>query len=175
MANRFAVRTGTVRGRFPKRATQWVGSTDITAFTALAAATAIFDQSVTFGEPVTVVRTRGTLWVSPDTISATESAFGALGMAVVQTQASAVGVGLLPTPITDEGSDVWFMWIPWMGSLLFADSTGMLKGYERFDFDSKAMRKVEENETVVVVIENASATFGVQYILKFRQLVKLHG
>ncbi len=162
------------RGRFPvrqPRSTEWVASVDRTALVTLAAGTASLDQSFNIAEPSTVVRVRGELWIASDQASANEGPFGALGFAIVSDQASAIGVTAVPTPIADQSSDLFFVHQPFQG--FFA--TGQGKTWQRHTFDSRAMRKVNEAETVVVVIENAEATFGLDYILIFRMLVKLHG
>ena len=166
-----------VRGGFrgPRRATDWIASSVETAFTALAGSTAFFDQLFSISEPATVVRTRGSIWVKSDQHVADEYPFGALGMAVVTDQAAAIGVTALPTPITDQGSDSFFLWQPWAGGVEAATSVGfdgaMLREYK---FDSKAMRKIEDSDNIVVTMENSS-TVGVDYLLLFRMLIKLHG
>ncbi len=159
----------------PRRSTEWLASADSTDMQSLANGGTILDQTFTFLEPATIVRTRGRLYVASDQTAASEFPFGALGMLVASTPAATVGVGSLPTPITDEGSDLWFLHESWMASILRADGSGIMQGVTVFDFDSKAMRKVEEGSTACVLLENASATDTVQFAIKFRMLVKLHG
>ena len=75
--------TRTVRvGSKQKRATDWIQSGSVTSRTLLANATTILNQSFAFLEPATIVRTRGTLWISSDQVATTEQAFGAMGIAV---------------------------------------------------------------------------------------------
>ena len=169
------------RGRFPirnqrqRRATQWLGSAPATGFIALGAATAVFDQFFAFGEKATVIRVRGGLWVSSDQGGANEEPFGSLGFAVVTDQAAAIGVTALPTPETDRASDNWFLWEPWVASTRVASSIGFTSDpFRYYPIDSKAMRKVDDGDNVVVMLENSSAADGVNYILNFRMLVKLH-
>ncbi len=166
-----------MRGRVgPKRAVQWVASVDSTGPTPLAAATAVLDQSFGFGEDATIVRLRGGLWVQSDQQTATETAFGALGFAVVSDQALAIGITAVPTPITDEASDLWFLWEPFAAAVRFASGVGFDSNpMQHTVLDSKAMRKVNDGTSVVAVVENASASAGLTYVLKFRMLVKLHG
>ena len=59
--------------------------------------------------PFTIVRTRFLVSVVTDQVAADELVLGALGMAVVSDQAVAIGVTAVPTPITDMGSDLWFV------------------------------------------------------------------
>ncbi len=61
-----AIRRGRQVVRGPRRATQWLGSADSTTFTTLANSGGVFDQSFAFAEDATIIRTRGSLWVSSD-------------------------------------------------------------------------------------------------------------
>ncbi len=157
-----------------RRKTFWIGSADSTDFFTLAAGAAVLDQSITWTDelgPSTIVRTRGELWVGTDQIAASESPFGALGMSVVRSAAAAAGVGSVPTPITEESDDSFFVWQAFASSLLFGDATGFRPYFERYSFDSKAMRKVSQGDTIAITLENASV-YGLRYILKFRMLIK---
>ncbi len=164
------------RGGGHKRATEWIASADVSDKTTLAAATAVLDQSFTqaqfsiFG-PGTIVRTRGTIWTSSDQIAASEEPFGAIGMMVVREQARAAGIASIPTPITEEFDDGFFVHGYWggMAQQVTAASTRL---WYRYDFDSKAQRKVSPDDAVVVTMENASAADGVLYLMKFRMLFK---
>ena len=158
-----------------RRLTQWFRSTDIAAPVSLAAATAVIDQTLQgITEPVTVVRCRGSMWMRSDQIAASESPFGAVGMAVVTDQAVAAGVASVPTPISDKDSDSWIMHQYFANGLLFGDATGFASpSFTRVDFDSKAMRKIPEGSTLSWMVENASAADGLLYILQFAVLIKL--
>ncbi len=76
----------------------------------------------------------------------------------------------MPTPITDEGSELFFVYQAFQ--TFFATGQGVV--WQRYDFESKAMRKFEDGEAIVVTLENALAAFGLEYLLKFRLLLKLH-
>ena len=185
VANRsFRSRVVRSSGR-PRRGTIWIASADVTAKIGLAAATSVLDQSVSaatlssFGAAAgTVTRTRGDLWVVSDQTVATEEPFGALGMAVVSDQARAAGIASMPTPITNEDSDLFFVHQFWQAGFVFnqIDATGVQLGnyWSHYSFDSKAMRKLNDDQAIVVTMENAEATNGVRYILKFRMLIKLN-
>lgn len=171
---RFVQRTVVVRGG-PRRSTLWLGFAPDTTVTALAANASAIDQFFTFSESSTIVRTRGTLWIGSDQESNDEIAFGALGMGVVSTPAFTAGVALVPTPSTEMEDDLWFQWLPWFTNLLFSDATGFQANlFSRYDFDSKAMRKVHNGDTLVVVLENDIAV-GVNFMIMFRMLLKLNG
>jgi len=121
--------------------------------------------------PFTVVRVRGMLGVESDQIAANEQPFGAWGLAVVSDQASA-SLPNIPTPITDENSDLWFAYQFFATSWKFNTSGAAIMA--TWEFDSKAMRKVDDGQNIVSVFENASALHGLNYIIKYRLLVKLH-
>lgn len=178
MANRIR-RSGFPRqSQSNRRKTEWLASADITGVTALGASAAILDQSRTINDPQTIVRTRGTLWVESDQVIASEEPFGALGMSVVSTPAATAGILSVPAPITEEGDDSFFLWMPWQAALNFrqatAASVNIWNGWSRYDFDSKAQRKATDGDSLVVTLENANSAHGLFYILKFRQLIMLH-
>ncbi len=157
-----------------QRLTEWTSSADITDFTQLAAATAVLDSSLTQTEPMTMVRTRGSICVLSDQTAQSERPFGAYGIAVVSDQASAAGVASLPTPMADAVSDLWFV----HGFFYAPMNTGTGSPVEvnnvsqTFEFDSKAMRRLSSDQTMVVVVENASASHGLFFAINFRMLLK---
>ncbi len=169
-------------GRTPqsmRRKTEWAGSADVTAVTVLAAGTAVLDQvldqaALASVVPATIIRTVGWVNWSTDQVALGETPFGALGMAVVTEQAQVAGVAAIPTPITEEANDVWFLYQPFVSDIFVADATGIMKGGNVFEFDSRAQRKVQDGDAIIVALENASAAHGGQYIVKFRMLFKLH-
>ncbi len=170
------------RRQGPRRQSEWIASADQNAVVALGASVVLLNQSLTAATfvaaglaPSTIVRTRGSLYVHSDQTAANESGFGAFGMAVVNDNARAAGAASLPGPITDEGFDSWFVYENF-GGMNFGPSTGALfaNPWTRYDFDSKAMRKVENGDAVVVMFENASLAAGLEFIIKFRMLFKTH-
>ncbi len=174
-----------VVGRFPalrqgqRRTTEWGASADATAVQNLAAATVVLDQIASSASleaqgllPSTIIRTRGVLYTKADTIAAAEQAFGAISMAVTDDNAAAAGVASLQAPIANEDSDTFFLYEQFFAGGI-TDTAGFKAPWYVQTFDSKAMRKVEPGQAIVVVLENASASHGIQYIVKFRQLYKL--
>ena len=124
--------------------------------------------------PFTIIRSRIIYQVETDQSAASEAARGAFGMIVVSDQALAAGVASIPGPTTNSDGE-FFVWDPWITSFLFGDATGFTDPTGSFrEIDSKAMRKVENNEDVALVMENAEATSGVNAQLSGRFLVKLH-
>ena len=60
------------------------------------------------------------------------------------------------------------------GAFTFISGAGFAGDtFQRYDFDSKAMRKVPEGSQLVWVVENATTAFGMNYLLQFAVLVKL--
>ncbi len=97
-----------------------------------------------------------------------------LSAGVVSDQASAAGVGSVPTPVTESDAD-FFLYEPLMAAFTFADATGIdADSGTVTQFDSKAMRKVGINEDVVLVVENEHSTQGAAVTIIGRMLLKLH-
>ena len=123
--------------------------------------------------PFTIVRSRFKYMVVSDQAAAIEKQIGALGMAVVSDQAVAVGVTAVPTPITDLGSDLWFL-----NEIFMADESNLTdrtKGGTVAAIDSKAMRKVDVGQDLVIVGELSSATSsGFELFVGGRILVKVN-
>jgi len=123
--------------------------------------------------PFTIVRVRGVLQCQSDQVIASESYGVGIGMAVVSDQAVAIGVTAVPTPVTDRGSDLWLLYESLFARFNFADGTGLIDPMGRFiQFDSKAMRKVEEGQDVIITQENELN--GCLTVVAGRMLVKLH-
>jgi len=126
--------------------------------------------------PFTVVRTRGLISCITDQNAATEDQHGAYGHAVVSDQATAIGVTAVPTPVTDNGSDLWFVYERFMSDFQFGTAVGFAKIGGYFSIDSRAMRKVEDGQDIISVVESEAAglTAGFAFRSYFRCLIKLH-
>ena len=125
--------------------------------------------------PFTVIRSRFEMMIRSDQVGASEDQFGAFGFAIVSDQAVAVGVSAVPTPVTDLGSDLWFVHQPMLHSMAFASSSGFdTNRGARYSVDSKAMRKVEDGQDLVGVGEFATGGSGLNISVMGRMLVKTH-
>jgi len=125
--------------------------------------------------PFTVVRTRGYLFARSDQILAPETYGYSFGIAVVSAQAAAIGVTAVPTPVTDRGSDLFFVYESLMGRFEFDTSAAWGEVGHFKEFDSKAMRKVQNAEDVVVTFENSAISSDtVIASAGLRMLIKLH-
>ncbi len=125
--------------------------------------------------PFTIVRVRGLWHVSSDQEVADEVQHVALGFAVVSDQAIAAGVASVPTPFAEADSDLWFLYELQMTEFLLGSAVGFSGdfGVTR-EFESKAMRKVDDGQDLAIVMETASTSNGMFVSKAGRFLLKLH-
>ena len=175
MARRFGSRQFTSRG--PRRKTSWIASAD-QGFVTIATNTSVLHQSFSVspaapgGSEPTLVRTRGLISIHPSVFNADLEVVGAVGMGVISDQALAVGASAIPGAWTDAGSDIWFVWQPLALNFEFGSAVGTeVQGAVQFPFDSKAMRKLHDGESMVVMVESQAGAFDCA--VSFRQLLKL--
>ena len=123
--------------------------------------------------PFTIIRTRGIMHTRSDQTSVLENYSAALGFAVVSDQSVAIGVIAVPTPDTDRGSGLWFVYEEIAGVFGFVSGIGTSDpfGSTRY-FDSKAMRKVDVGQDVISVLENTSVSLGTSTHMAARMLIK---
>ena len=101
--------------------------------------------------PVTIVRVRGhvgLLGTEPT------SALIGVGICVVSDQAADLGITAIPHPVTDENWDGWL----WRDTRYFG--SGMRNEVDDFPIDSKAMRKLDDDQALVTVAEVVSINVG---------------
>ncbi len=167
-----------VRGRSQRRATTWLSlPPTVTAFTVTGGTILL---SLTAEElakrPFTIIRTYFTVHIQSDIINADERQAFTIGMCVVSEQAEAIGVTAVPTPDTDRDSDLWFIHGDVMADLSFVTGVGFdADGGQSKDFMSKSMRKVNNDEEVVMVGETtAGISDGMIVRIAGRMLIKEH-
>jgi len=118
--------------------------------------TAALLSASAFADAGTIVRIRGFIAVELDATAVDEKLAVAVGIASVSTAAAAAGVVSLPTPFTEEAYPwIWhsyFIVMSGAGASLGVDYAGL---FHRIEVDSKAMRKVKLNESLVGVSEVA--------------------
>ncbi len=162
----------------PRRTTTWIAGLDNGAATTLAANNGILlatlNAAALAARPYTVIRVRGLLSVKSDQVAADEEGHMAFGMAVVSDQAAGIGVTAVPLPISDQGSDLFFLYQLGGWNLTFVTGVGLGADWSQFEFDSKAMRKVNDDQDIAVTVENESAAAGCIFKLSWRMLLKLH-
>ena len=123
--------------------------------------------------PFTIVRTHFEFALRSDQAAAIELQTAGVGMAVVSDQASAIGVSAIPTPITDMAFDLWFL-----HTILMADESSLTDRTRPATYrsvDSKAMRKVDIGQDLVIVGElDATTSAGLILKMSGRILVKVN-
>jgi hypothetical protein len=125
--------------------------------------------------PFTVVRSRILVGVTSDQAAVSENQVAGFGIAVVSDQANAIGVTAVPTPITDLASDLWMVHQLLYNTFVFASGVGFADdGLHQYEIDSKAMRKVDIGQDLVVVGERSGAGDGINLFMGGRVLIKVH-
>ena len=148
---------------------EWVGPAD-QGYVAVASNTKVLISFATFAEPVTVIRVRGQVSVF-GAATGDLNIIGAFGMGIVSDEAFAAGVGSIPGPFSNADWGGWFVWRSFSYRIDFQDATGVNWPNWSFEVDSKAMRKLKSNETLVLVSESQQGAYSISTPL--RTLTKL--
>ncbi len=162
-----------------RRETVWIGISPAATTITAAGGTLIYvlNAAALALRPFTVVRTHMAFMLRSDQAAAIEQQIAAFSWAVVSDQASAIGVTAVPTGFTDISSDLFFLH-KIMYAACWKDSTAgfAAKRGEVFESDSKAMRRVNDDQDVVGVgeIDTASGSDGAVLLTAGRMLLKLH-
>ena len=120
----------------------------------------------------TIRRTRGIITVRSDNTAALEFQVGAFGLVVVNDLAAGVGASAIPGPVTDASDDGWFVWQP-IAQASWTGISGAAEGHV-YEFDSKAMRRVEQGFQVAVMVEQTSgALSGFEIMTNFSMLTTI--
>jgi len=158
--SRFPVRST----RAPRRKTVWVGAADA-APVAVANNTSVLISSFSPDDlgilAATVVRTRGRVLVRPTAFGADQSFDGAYGLGVVSDEAFVAGAASIPRPFDDDDWTGWMVHGYWSEHLEFQGAQSEMIVESR-PIDSKAMRKIRPNETLVWVAESRAGNVTVQ-------------
>ncbi len=179
MAGRAFSNRGSFRGRGSvRRQTDWGISIKTSATVPIAAATKVLVISipaVALGlvGPGTIVRTRGYVSVGTDQLGGSEDQIGAFGFAFVNEQARAAGAASIPGPFTNQNFEGWFVHGAFGQSYFVQTAVGFNANIaQRYEVDSKAMRKYDEDLGLVFMVENGHATNGFNILANFRFLIK---
>ncbi len=158
------------RGRRDRRKTTWVAPADqdvVSVSTGGASLVASFDASANAMLAPTIVRTRGIVSIFPQTFGADVQIGGAFGVCVVSDQAFAAGVASVPDPWDEAFWGGWYVWQPFSFRMEFSDTTGLLlPANVSFEVDSKAMRKITEDETIVMIAASQTGAFNISMHLR---------
>ena len=158
-----------------RRKTFWIAGV-VTSNTAVTAATQLttLNAAALALRPFTVIRSRGWVSFGSDQVGIDELQVVHYGATVVSQEADSIGVTAMPAPGSSNGSD-WFVYTSGAMRFEFGTAVGINPDMtNRLEFDSKAMRKVEEGSTVVTIVEPDAASSGIRVIAFNRILIKLH-
>ncbi len=169
------------RGGVMRRETSWLAiaeGRDTNAAANSATLSASLNAAALAMRPFTITRTILRWSVRSDQTGALENFGGAIGMAVVSDQSVAIGVTAVPTPFTDLGSDLWFLHGILDGRFQFVSGVGIQAGTGSLEgavIDSRAQRKVNDDQDVILCTEEDSLTaVGSVIYSAGRMLIKLH-
>jgi len=163
------------RARTQRRLTAWIGFVPfVTGFTNTGSAILFTLNAAALAlRPFTIVRTRFRLRVVTDQIVASETIMGSFGICVVSDQSTAIGISAVPTPTTDMASDYWLVHQLYYSDPTFAAGLSFDPDPTQYEVDSKAMRKVDLGQDVIVVAEgNSAADGGYDFSAGGRMLIK---
>ncbi len=148
------------RTRAPRRKTVWIGTADqndVAVGNGLSVIISSFAPDALAILKATVVRVRGRFTARPAAFTVTHDYSGAFGLGVVSDEALAAGAASIPRPFDDDDWAGWMVHGYYSGHFEFDDATGLLIMDREIVIDSKAMRKVGPNETLVWMAESAES------------------
>ncbi len=165
-------------GSRKRRGATWTAVTSVN-FTSVPAASKVLLGSLTAAQlldiaPATLVRIRGRIMWNSDQTAADELQLGAVGFGIVQDVARAAGAASIPGPTTDPAANVWVSYQGLAARGRVGIVAGGEAGFLNFEFDSKAMRKLTDDEALVIMVENSHATHGAEITMFARMLFLLN-
>ena len=122
-------------------------------------------------DQATIVRTRGQVVIKLGTYVADLSISGAYGVAIVSSDAFAAGIASIPGPFDDADWDGWYVWRSFGGHYEVKGGESSLLGSWHYEVDSKAMRRIGPNQTLVMIAESQAGEFAIG--MHLRTLMKL--
>jgi len=165
--------------RATRRPVQWsnvvarIAAAAVTDAKVLAGLSAL---GIAFTQSVTLMRTRGTAFIHFDPTSINDVQQVGIALGVFSTDAFVAGVASVPGPLTDAGYDWIFHKVLSMGPAVSAteSETSILQSLW-IEVDSKAMRKLKDNQTIGWVVEAATVSGGgsVDFAISSRHLIKV--
>ncbi len=164
--------------RATKRSMFWEGAqVNFSLATGLTSATAIVSESTLENIPEpTLIRVRGQVSQGVSAQSGTPAtALISYGLIVVTAKAFAAGAASLPAAGTDIGSDwLWHSQVPVIARSAVGVEVATGPRESRFEIDNKAMRKIGNNQLLVLIVENVALTSTLTVLVTagFRVLFK---
>ena len=145
-----------------RRRTSWAAGPGGTGVTSISATSSgIVGSSLAPAETgLTVARIRGLLKLDLISFTSPGDGFqGAFGIGIATTAAVAAGVGSIPTPLTEQGSENWLYWTPI--SIHGGQETTASVPPQEVIVDSKAMRKFPGEMSLYAIQEVVEVGTGV--------------
>ncbi len=165
-------RSRTSHGRAQKRSTGWSGPFEFTQSITGAGKILLQTGTPTLPEQ-TLARTRGSIYLGYLPAAAANLVDCAFGIMIVSDVAAAAGAASIPGPHTDAGDDAWMV-----HRFVQLKATGVADPDSistEFEIDSKAMRRLQNDQRVVFMWETRTITAGtLQLAGALRQLSILH-
>ena len=126
----------------------------------------------------TLLRLRGTFTAHVSAIAAALDGFtGAFGVGIIDLQAFTTGVTACPTPIAEQDWDGWLFWETFSLKSVTAtisDGVNSIGLYLQMPVDTKAMRKVKQDDVIYAAVEVTEAgTSQINYHFDSRLLLAL--
>ncbi len=131
---------------------------------------------LSFSIPATILRFRGYVSAFFDAtgLSVGDRMCVAVGVAIVSTDAFTLGATAMPDPAGEPD----YPWIWWKEFCLHSEQTAAHSAYgigaQRYELDSKAMRKIKPGETVTTIVQSTftAGAPGVEFDLgQLRMLI----
>jgi len=162
-----------VFARGSQRHTDWGASVPAGSFLSVGGATVtLLETFVPNAGGETLIRTRGMLSFGSDQFVAGEQQLGSFGIGVVSAQAEALGITAIPHPGDDAAWGGWLYHTFLFNRFNFSSAVSTQAiATVNIVIDSKAMRKVSDEERLVVVLQNSGSN-GMTFTHSIRVLSK---
>ncbi len=161
--------------RAAKRQSTWIGPADqgyVPVGSAGAAIISTFDPDGASLIAPTIIRTRGQVSTALSVgIAGDVDVIGAYGMCIVSDNAAGIGITAVPLPFDDAAWGGWFVWRSFSMRYEFTSGVDARFTMQSEEVDSKAMRKVSTDETILIVAQSQVGAFDISAPL--RLLLKL--
>ena len=168
------------RSRSPRRSTTWGFGPDAVLASSGATPSLLFTTGIALvvQPKATIIRLRGDALVALTAAgSAGDGYTGAFGIGIVSAEAFAAGPASCPGALTDSEDDIWFyhqFFSARSVTATIADGVNGPSVVQRFEVDSKAMRKLTIDQVVFGSFEAFETGVAVvQFNFDSRMLVKM--
>ena len=133
-----------------RRQFQWLSVMVRTEVQGLAAVQSLGDISIGVGisPRATLARVRGNARGHMEAAAAADSMIVGLGLIVVEEQAFTAGAASVPSPTDDLNAEWLWHQLFVFGPAVSAQAVNAIDQYSSVEIDSKAMRKMDENEVL---------------------------